>query len=110
LLHIRPYKITVVPKIKHAAYKKRVSFFNWFINYLHDELIEPKPTFFTDEASFNFSGYVNSKATGNGVIILCKMARLHTQLTKLFEHYAVCLGKQMKRIELLAKVCGFLYS
>jgi hypothetical protein len=56
LLHISLYKITVVPEIKQKDYDKRVRFFNWFINHVYDGLIEPKPTFFTDEANFNFSG------------------------------------------------------
>jgi hypothetical protein len=38
--------------------------------------------------------------------ILCKMARLHTRLRKLSEHYAVCLEKYMDGIELLARVCS----
>jgi hypothetical protein len=32
LLHIHPYKITVVPEIKPMDYEKRVRFCNWFIN------------------------------------------------------------------------------
>jgi hypothetical protein len=31
LLHIRPYKITVAPEIKHVDYEKCVRFCNWFI-------------------------------------------------------------------------------
>jgi hypothetical protein len=60
LLHIPPYKITVVPEIKPVDYEKRVRFCNWFINRVHDGLIVPKLTFFTDEVNFNLSGYVNS--------------------------------------------------
>jgi hypothetical protein len=41
LLHIRPYKITVVPEIKHVDYEKRVRFCNWFISHVHDRLIDP---------------------------------------------------------------------
>jgi hypothetical protein len=29
---------------------------------VHDRLIDPKQTFFTDEANFNLSGYVNSQS------------------------------------------------
>jgi hypothetical protein len=60
-LHSRPYKITVVSEIKSADYEKRVMFSNWFINHVHERLIDPKMTFFTDEAEFNLSGYVNSQ-------------------------------------------------
>jgi hypothetical protein len=62
LLHIRPYKITVVPEIKPVCYEKRVMFCNCFIIHVHDGLLEPKLTFFTDEADFNLSGYVNSQS------------------------------------------------
>jgi hypothetical protein len=60
LLYIRPYKITVVPEMKHVDYKKRVSFYNWFMNHVHDGLTDPKLTFFTDEANFHISGYVDA--------------------------------------------------
>jgi hypothetical protein len=49
LLDIRPYKITAVPEIKPMDYEKRVRFCNWFINHLHDGLLDPKLIFFTDE-------------------------------------------------------------
>jgi hypothetical protein len=61
LLYNRLYKITVVPEIKLVDYAKRVRFYNWFINHVHDGLLDPKLTFFTDEANFNLSGYVNSQ-------------------------------------------------
>jgi hypothetical protein len=43
LLHIRAYKITVVPEIKPVDYEKRVRFCNWFTNHVHDGLLDPKP-------------------------------------------------------------------
>jgi hypothetical protein len=36
LLHIHPYKITVVPEIEPMDYEKRVRLCNWFINHVHD--------------------------------------------------------------------------
>jgi hypothetical protein len=60
-LHIHPYKITVVPEIKPVHYEKRVKFCNWFISHVHDGLLDPKLTTFTDEADFNLSGYVTSQ-------------------------------------------------
>jgi hypothetical protein len=36
LLHIHPYKITIVPEIKPVDYEKRVRFCNWFINHMND--------------------------------------------------------------------------
>jgi hypothetical protein len=41
LLHIRRYKITVVPEIKPVDYEKRVRFCNWLINHVHDRLLDP---------------------------------------------------------------------
>jgi hypothetical protein len=59
-LHIRPYKITV-PEIKRIHYEKRVRFCIWFIKRLHEGLLDPNLTFFTDETNFNLSVYINSQ-------------------------------------------------
>jgi hypothetical protein len=48
MLLILRYKMTVVPEIKPVDYEKRVRFCNWFIKPMHDELLDPKLTFFTD--------------------------------------------------------------
>jgi hypothetical protein len=56
LLHIRSHKI------KPVHYEKRVKFSNLFISHVHDGLPDPALTFFTDEANFNFPGYVNSQS------------------------------------------------
>jgi hypothetical protein len=53
LLHICLYKITVVPEIKPVDYEKREVFCHWFIRHMHDGLIDPKLTFFKDDANFN---------------------------------------------------------
>jgi hypothetical protein len=42
-------------------YEKRVRFCNRFINPVYDGLLDPKLIFFTGEANFNISGYVNSQ-------------------------------------------------
>jgi hypothetical protein len=56
LLHIRPYKITVVPEIEPVNYEKKERFCNWFISQqVHDGLLNNKLLFFTDEANFNLS-------------------------------------------------------
>jgi hypothetical protein len=60
-LHIRPYKITVVPEIKHVDYEKEVRFCNWCISHMHDGLIDSKLTFFKDEANFNLSEDVKTQ-------------------------------------------------
>jgi hypothetical protein len=59
-----PYKCTAVPEIKLVVFEKRVRFCNWVINHVHDGHIDPKLTFFTDDASFNLSEYVNSQNNG----------------------------------------------
>jgi hypothetical protein len=59
LCHIRPYKITVFLEIKPVDYEEWARFCNWFISQMHDGLIDPKLTFFPDEANFNLSKYVN---------------------------------------------------
>jgi hypothetical protein len=60
-LLIYSYEIAVVPEIKPVGYEKRVRFCNWFINRVHDGLLDPKLIFFTGDANFNLSGYVNSR-------------------------------------------------
>jgi hypothetical protein len=47
------YVGTAWTAIKHVDYKERVRFCNWFINHVHDGLLDPKLIF--------FSGYVNSQ-------------------------------------------------
>jgi hypothetical protein len=55
------YKITIVPEITLVDYEKRMRFCNWCISHVHDGLLDPKLTFFTDEANVNHLGYVNSQ-------------------------------------------------
>jgi hypothetical protein len=64
LLHILPYKITVVPEIKPVYYEKRVIFCNWVFSQVHDGHLDTKLTLFTDETNFNLS----HKTTGTGVV------------------------------------------
>jgi hypothetical protein len=40
---------------------KKMRFCNWFISHVHNGLLDPKLTLFTDDANFNLSGYVNSQ-------------------------------------------------
>jgi hypothetical protein len=61
LLYIRPYKITVGPEIKSVGYEKRVTFCNWFINHVHDALLDPKLTFFTDEDELGTGFFVHKR-------------------------------------------------
>jgi hypothetical protein len=36
-------------------------FCNWFLQAVHDGVLDPKLTFFTDEAWFHLSGYINAQ-------------------------------------------------
>jgi hypothetical protein len=58
-LHLRPYKITQVQVIEEGDYGRRTQFFNWFFQAVHDGVLNPKLIFFTDEAWFHLSGYIN---------------------------------------------------
>jgi hypothetical protein len=68
LLHVLPYKITIVPEIKPRDYEKRVVFCNSFINILHDGLIDPKLTFSQMRLILIFHNMVTHKTTGTGVV------------------------------------------
>ena len=61
LLKFHPYKLNVVQQIKPVDYDKRVRFCNWFNTQVHDGILGPQLTFFTNEAWFSLSGYVNSQ-------------------------------------------------
>jgi hypothetical protein len=60
-LHLRPYKITQVHAIEEWDYGRRTHFLNWFLKAIHDGVLDPKLTFFTDEAWFHLSGYINAQ-------------------------------------------------
>jgi hypothetical protein len=59
-LHLRPYKITQVKVIEEGDYGRRTHFCNWFLQAVHDGVLDPKLTFFTDEAWFHLSGYISA--------------------------------------------------
>ena len=61
-LNLYPYKFTVVHELKDADYEKRLFYCEWFQRFINRHGIEVlDETFFTDEAWFNLSGYVNSQ-------------------------------------------------
>jgi hypothetical protein len=49
-LHLRPIKITQVQVIEEGDYGRRTHFCNWFLQAVHDGVLDPKLMFFTDEA------------------------------------------------------------
>jgi hypothetical protein len=60
-LHLWPYEITQVQVIEEGDYGRRTHFWNWFLQAAHDGVLDPKLTFFIDEAWFHLSGYINAQ-------------------------------------------------
>jgi hypothetical protein len=63
-LHLRPYKIAHVQVIEEGDYGRRTHFCNWFLQAVHDCVLDPKLTFFIDDALFHLSGYINAQNNG----------------------------------------------
>lgn len=59
-LHLLQHKTRHV-QATEDDYKKRTYFCNWFLWAVHDGVLHPKLTFFTDEACFCLSGYINAQ-------------------------------------------------
>jgi hypothetical protein len=62
-LHLRKYKITQVQVTEECNNRRRMHFCNWFLQAVHDGVLDPKLTFFTDEAWFHLSGYINAQCS-----------------------------------------------
>jgi hypothetical protein len=60
-LHLRPYKITQVQVTEEGDYGRRTHFCNRFLQAVHDGVLAPKLTLFTDEAWFHLSGYISAQ-------------------------------------------------
>jgi hypothetical protein len=61
-LRLHPYKITAVHELKPGDSAKRVACCKWFLDFLdHEGEDILDATFFTDEAYFHLSGYINSQ-------------------------------------------------
>lgn len=57
---MKPYKITSVQQLKPADYPRRIAYCQWFQHHMNDNRILDL-SFFSDEAWFHLSGYVNSQ-------------------------------------------------
>ncbi|RZB39757.1 hypothetical protein BDFB_014971 [Asbolus verrucosus] len=55
----RPYKAQVFQDIQPPDYEKRMAYRNWFNQTMNNNLLDL--TFFSDEAWFHLSGYINSQ-------------------------------------------------
>jgi hypothetical protein len=69
MLTFRPYKITQVHVTEGGDYERRTRICNRFLQAVHDDVVEPELTFFTDEASFHLSGciIIRSNRYWNGI-------------------------------------------
>lgn len=56
---MHPYKLTVVHELLPTDFQKRIDYCTWFNENLNDDLLDI--SFFSDEAWFHLSGYVNSQ-------------------------------------------------
>jgi hypothetical protein len=60
-LHLWPYKITQVQVTEGGDYGRRMHFCNWFLQAVHDRVLDPKLNIFHCEAWFHLSGYINAQ-------------------------------------------------
>lgn len=58
-LHMHPYKMQVYQELLPPDYEKRVRYCQWFQENVNDDVLNT--TFFSDEAWFHLTGYVNSQ-------------------------------------------------
>lgn len=60
ILNFHPYRVSVVHELLESDFEKRVEYCKWFQEFIKiEEILDT--TFFTDEAWFHLSGYVNSQ-------------------------------------------------
>ena len=57
---MKPYKVSVVPRLFPEDFNKRVAYCQWFSNNLNDDATLDN-TFFSDESWVHLSGYINSQ-------------------------------------------------
>ena len=61
-LKLYPYKVRAVQELKDTDFRKRMEYCEWFNNFIAangEDILDV--TFFTDEAWFHLSGYINSQ-------------------------------------------------
>jgi hypothetical protein len=61
VLHMFPYKISVLQELKPGDAEKRVKFAEWMLELVNSDASVLDYTFFSDEAHFHLSGYVNNQ-------------------------------------------------
>jgi len=60
-LQLVPYKISLVHQLLPADHAARLHFSNWLVNVMDNDETFLNKTFFSDEAWFHLSGYINSQ-------------------------------------------------
>jgi len=68
---LKAYRVTVVQELKPLDTQKRMAYCEWFMNLFGEDNI----TWYSDEAWFHLSGYVNSQCTCSGSRTLSKFIR-----------------------------------
>lgn len=59
-LHFFPYKMSAVQELRPLDYEKRIQYCNWFNQHLTNNAVLDL-CFFSDEAWFHLTGYINSQ-------------------------------------------------
>lgn len=60
-LKLRPYRIHVVHELQEPDRGKRLQYCQWFLRFIHNSVQVLDYVFYSDEAWFHLSGYVNSQ-------------------------------------------------
>jgi hypothetical protein len=61
LLKQKPYRKTMVHQLLPPDAEARINYCRWFQQSVYDGMVDPDFVFYTDEAWFHLSGYVNSQ-------------------------------------------------
>jgi hypothetical protein len=61
LLKLKPYRTTVIHQFLPPDAEARINHCRWFQHSVYDGMADPDFVFYTDEAWFHLSGYVNSQ-------------------------------------------------
>jgi hypothetical protein len=69
-LHLQPYKITQVEVIEECNYRRRTHFCNWFLQAVHDGVLDPKLTFSLMKLGSIWMGISMLKTIGTGEVLI----------------------------------------
>jgi hypothetical protein len=83
-LALRSYKIMRVQVIEKGSYKRWTRFSDWFLQAICDIVLDPKLTYFTDEAGFHLSGCISAEYCRYRAVLIWEQTfevPLHSQRT-----------------------------